>query len=171
MKKYLLIIIVLFLFTGCNKEYEMLCRGKITFDDDSYNLYVTIHYDVEDKVSAVDYEMIFEDEEFFKSACEESKDKNPKCENLTVSYTDSDEITKVRYNNNRVYINEEQYFDNVPEEIWNFKIGSYQPAQTWLKARKGRRLEYDEITHYQKLIKSLYETNNIMNNELKDIEF
>ncbi|MBQ6268858.1 MAG: DNA methyltransferase, partial [Bacteroidetes bacterium] len=83
----------------------------------------------------------------------------------------SDEITKVRYNNNRVYINEEQYFDNVPEEIWNFKIGSYQPAQTWLKARKGRRLEYDEITHYQKLIKSLYETNNIMNNELKDIEF
>lgn len=83
----------------------------------------------------------------------------------------SDEITKVRYNNNRVYINEEQYFDNVPEAIWNFKIGSYQPAQTWLKARKGRRLEYDEITHYQKLIKSLYETNNIMNNELKDIEF
>ncbi|MBR3091284.1 MAG: N-6 DNA methylase, partial [Bacteroidetes bacterium] len=42
----------------------------------------------------------------------------------------SDEITKVRYSNNRVYINEEQYFDNVPEEIWNFKIGSYQPAQT-----------------------------------------
>ncbi|MBR3090644.1 MAG: hypothetical protein IKH10_01465 [Bacteroidetes bacterium] len=55
----------------------------------------------------------------------------------------SDEITKVRFNNNRVYINEEQYFDNVPEEIWNFKIGSYQPAQTWLKACKGRRLEYD----------------------------
>ncbi|MFZ4726158.1 MAG: type ISP restriction/modification enzyme, partial [Paludibacter sp.] len=33
----------------------------------------------------------------------------------------------------RVYINETQYFDNVPELAWNFYIGGYQPAQKWLK--------------------------------------
>ncbi|MCP5062987.1 MAG: DNA methyltransferase, partial [Ignavibacteriae bacterium] len=36
-----------------------------------------------------------------------------------------------------VWINEEQYFGNVPEIAWNFYIGGYQPAQKWLKDRKG----------------------------------
>ena len=29
----------------------------------------------------------------------------------------------------RVYINETQYFDNVPQRAWEFYIGGYQPAQ------------------------------------------
>lgn len=40
----------------------------------------------------------------------------------------------------RVYINKTQYFDNVPEVAWTFYIGGYQPAQKWLKDRKGREL-------------------------------
>ena len=36
----------------------------------------------------------------------------------------------------RVYINDTQYFDNVPKTVWNFYIGGYQPAQKWLKDRK-----------------------------------
>ena len=55
-----------------------------------------------------------------------------------------------------------QYFDNVPEVAWNFYIGGYQPAQKWLKDRKGRILSYDEILHYQKIIKALVLTNDIM---------
>ena len=42
-----------------------------------------------------------------------------------------------------VYINETQYFKNVPEIEWNFCIGGYQPAQKWLKDRKGRELSYE----------------------------
>ncbi|MBS4035259.1 MAG: hypothetical protein KGZ85_12390 [Ignavibacterium sp.] len=38
------------------------------------------------------------------------------------------------------WINSEQYFGNVPEIVWNFYIGEYQPAQKWQKDRKGRRL-------------------------------
>ena len=66
----------------------------------------------------------------------------------------------------KVYINEKQYFDNVPEVAWNFYIGGYQPAQKWLKDRKERKLEFDDILHYQKIIVALTETDRLM----KDID-
>ena len=62
----------------------------------------------------------------------------------------------------RVYINETQYFENVPEVAWNFYIGGYQPAQKWLKDRKDRKLEFDDIAHYQKIIIALSETDRLM---------
>jgi hypothetical protein len=62
----------------------------------------------------------------------------------------------------RVYINETQYFDNVPEVAWNFYIGGYQPAQKWLKDRKERKLEFEDILHYQKIIVALTETDRLM---------
>jgi hypothetical protein len=62
----------------------------------------------------------------------------------------------------RVYINGTQYFDGVSETTWNFYIGGYQPAQKWLKDRKGRTLTYDDIRHYQKIIVALTETDRLM---------
>jgi len=62
----------------------------------------------------------------------------------------------------RVYINDTQYFDNVPEVAWNFYIGGYQPAQKWLKDRRERKLEFDDILHYQKIIVALSETDRLM---------
>lgn len=61
-----------------------------------------------------------------------------------------------------VFINNSQYFANVPETAWNFYIGGYQPAQKWLKDRKGRKLEFDDIQHYQKMIVALTETGRLM---------
>jgi predicted helicase len=69
----------------------------------------------------------------------------------------------------RVYINDTQYFDAVPIEAWEFYIGGYQPAQKWLKDRKGRALEFEDILHYQKIIVALYETNRLMK-EIDKIE-
>jgi len=63
----------------------------------------------------------------------------------------------------KVYINDTQYFDNVPEIAWNFYIGGYQPAQKWLKDRKDRKLDSEEILHYQKIIVALTETVRLMN--------
>lgn len=78
-------------------------------------------------------------------------------------------VGKIKYETNhspalqgRVYINETQYFDNVPEKAWNFYIGGYQPAQKWLKDRKDRTLEFDDILHYQKIIVALSETDRLM---------
>ncbi len=48
----------------------------------------------------------------------------------------------------------------------SFYIGGYQPAQKWLKDRKGRELSVDDILHYQKIIIALTETDRIM----KDID-
>lgn len=68
-----------------------------------------------------------------------------------------------------VYINETQYFANVPEVAWNFYIGGYQPAQKWLKDRKDRELSYEDIRHYQKIIVALNETDRLMK-EIDKIE-
>ena len=74
----------------------------------------------------------------------------------------TNEVVKPKYENGKVYINETQYFDNVPEVAWNFFIGGYQPAQKWLKDRKERTLEFDDILHYQKIIVALSETDRLM---------
>ena len=67
-----------------------------------------------------------------------------------------------RSHSGRVHINKGQYFDGVPEIAWTFHIGGYQPAQKWLKDRRGRVLSYDDIGHYQKIVKILVETDRIM---------
>ncbi|MEL7006515.1 MAG: type ISP restriction/modification enzyme, partial [Bacteroidota bacterium] len=69
----------------------------------------------------------------------------------------------------RIWINEEQYFDNIPLKAWEFYIGGYQPAQKWLKDRKGRTLSFEDILHYQKIIVALNETDRLMK-EIDKIE-
>ena len=71
----------------------------------------------------------------------------------------SDAISSV---SGRVYINETQYFGSVPQLAWNFYIGGYQPAQKWLKDRRGRTLTMQDIAHYQRIIRILCETDKIM---------
>ena len=61
-----------------------------------------------------------------------------------------------------VHINQTQHFSDVSETAWNFYIGGYQPAQKWLKDRKGRTLTSDDIGHYQKIIVALTETARLM---------
>jgi len=78
-------------------------------------------------------------------------------------------VVKTKYENGKVYINDTQYFANVPEVAWNFYIGGYQPAQKWLKDRKDRKLEFEDILHYQKIIVALAETDRLMK-EIDKIE-
>ena len=68
----------------------------------------------------------------------------------------------VKNQHGRVYINSTQYFDNVPETAWNFYVGGYQPAQKWLKDRKGRTLTSDDIMHYKAIVAALVETQRLM---------
>jgi len=79
-------------------------------------------------------------------------------------------VEKPMYKDGNVYINKTQYFANVPEVAWNFYIGGYQPAQKWLKDRKDRELNFEDILHYQKIIVALFETDRIMK-EIDKIEF
>lgn len=79
-------------------------------------------------------------------------------------------VGKIKYEKQKVHINDNQYFDNVPEIAWNFYIGGYQPAQKWLKDRKERELNFDDILHYQKIIVALFQTDKLMN-EIDKIDF
>lgn len=90
--------------------------------------------------------------------------ESPKVEQYITQYPeDGDNVVgKVRYENGRVYINETQYFAGVPPVAWEFYIGGYQPAQKWLKDRKGRELGFEDILHYQKMVVALVETDRVM---------
>ncbi len=62
----------------------------------------------------------------------------------------------------RVWINTTQYFDGVPQDVWEFQVGGYQVCEKWLKDRKGRHLTFDDISHYQQVVSALSETIRIM---------
>jgi len=105
--------------------------------------------------------------------------ESPKVEQYITQYPiDGDnEVFKPRFDSaqrtdqkGKVYINDTQCFDNVPEVAWAFYIGGYQPAQKWLKDRKGRKLAFDDILHYQKIIVALSETDRLMK-EIDKIDF
>lgn len=62
----------------------------------------------------------------------------------------------------KVWLNDTQYFTNVPLIAWEFYIGGYQPAQKWLKDRQGRTLDINDVRHYMNIIAALSLTNELM---------
>lgn len=78
-------------------------------------------------------------------------------------------VDKPRFEHGKVWINNTQYFDNAPEVAWGFYIGGYQPAQKWLKDRKHRALTFDDVKHYQRILKVLLETDRIMHDITMDL--
>ena len=68
----------------------------------------------------------------------------------------------------RVYINgggrhaRGQYFEGIAPDIWEFRIGGYQPLRKWLQDRKGRQLSYDDQIHYIHIAAALRETIRLM---------
>ena len=95
---------------------------------------------------------------------------SPKLNALITRYPapGSNEVEHVRYVEphgdaaGRVYINQTQYFEGVPPEVWTFHVGGYQVCEKWLKGRKGRRLTFDDLLHYQKIVVALRETIRLM---------
>ncbi|MDK2907299.1 MAG: hypothetical protein PWQ66_1260 [Petrotoga sp.] len=71
-------------------------------------------------------------------------------------------VEKVKYENGKVWINKEQYFDGVPEDIWNFYIGGYQVLDKWLKSRKNRKLESKDIEQFLQIVEIIRETIRLM---------
>jgi predicted helicase len=90
--------------------------------------------------------------------------ESPKVEQFITQYPIGGDnvVTKPMYQDGKVYINDSQYFNHVPQVAWEFYIGGYQPAQKWLKDRKDRQLDFEDILHYQKIIVALTETDRLM---------
>ena len=80
----------------------------------------------------------------------------------TTCIAGSNLVEKPTYKDGKVWINKEQYFGNVPESAWTFYIGGYQPAQKWLKDRKGRSLGSGGVVCWRRVVKVLVETAGVM---------
>ena len=62
-------------------------------------------------------------------------------------------VKEPRYDedNERVYINEHEFFQRVDIDIWKYTIGAYPVLYKWLKDRKGRKLTLKEIECYRRI--------------------
>lgn len=64
----------------------------------------------------------------------------------------------VKYKDHKIYINEDQFFDGVSEDLWNFYIGGYLVLSKWLKSRKNRELDIHDIEHFLQIIEIIKKT-------------
>jgi len=71
-------------------------------------------------------------------------------------------VEKITYENNTVYINQTQYFNNVKQNVWQFRIGRYRVAKKWLVDRTGRQLSYEDCNHYLYILAALKQTIQLM---------
>jgi hypothetical protein len=72
-------------------------------------------------------------------------------------------VENPRHESNKVWINASQFFADVSGVCWGTWVGGYQPAKRWLDDRQGRTLSFDDIRHYQKLLRILTRTSEIAN--------
>jgi len=65
--------------------------------------------------------------------------------------------TGVRYDRetSRIYINQGQYFGQVPQKIWEYSVGGYKVCEQRLKDRAGRTLAAAEVLTYLKILRAL----------------
>lgn len=76
----------------------------------------------------------------------------------------SNEVGKPIFKNSRIYLNDSQYWEGecVTKDVFEFYIGGYQPAQKYLKDRKGRILTTAEFENYEAMLRALSETIKVM---------
>jgi len=70
------------------------------------------------------------------------------------------QVEKPRYNEKekQVYINDDQYFEEIEKEVWEYQIGGYKVLDKWLKDRKRGKLSLDDIKHYCHVVTALKKT-------------
>ena len=71
-------------------------------------------------------------------------------------------VDKAEWEKGKVWINAAQHFANVDAEDWEAWVGGYQPAQKWLKDRRGRVLSPADLRHYRRIVLALRKTRRLM---------
>lgn len=72
-------------------------------------------------------------------------------------------VEKVKYEDRKVWINKEQYFDGVPVNSWDYHIGGYNVLDKYLKERKEKKLTNHEIGNFLQMVEVIKQTVVIMN--------
>ena len=67
-------------------------------------------------------------------------------------------VEKLRYEDARLFINKDQFFEDIELEVFEYQIGGYQVCEKWLKDRKNRKLSLDDIKHYCNIVTAIKKT-------------
>jgi len=76
-----------------------------------------------------------------------------------------------KYENGRVFANPNRWFEDVPQNVWDFEVGSFQLCNKWLKdraarggrnPRSGRVLTDQDIRHYAQIVTAIGKTIRLM---------
>ncbi len=67
---------------------------------------------------------------------------------------------RIRYENEKLWINDHQYFEGIPEEVWKYYTGGYQVLEKWLKERNERQVSPLEFMKVAGAIKETIEIQN-----------
>ena len=73
----------------------------------------------------------------------------------------SNKIEKIWHEKNKVYINEDRYFESVPLKIWEYQVGGYQVCDKWLKDRKEKTMSLEDVKQYCWIVTALKKTMDI----------
>ena len=71
-------------------------------------------------------------------------------------------VGRVRYVDEKVWINPTQYFTDVPVAVWAYEIGSYRVCEKWLRDRKGEVLRHEDVRRYRAILVAVAETLGVM---------
>lgn len=72
--------------------------------------------------------------------------------------TGSNQVDLIDFRDQQVFINDDNHFGPVPEDVFQYTIGGYQVCHKWLKDRKGKDLTLDEAQTYCKIVTALEKT-------------
>lgn len=76
---------------------------------------------------------------------------------------DLPEVKRVRYTtDNRLLINNKQYFEEIHPEVYNYYIGGYQVCRKWLRDRKRKVLSKKDLQYFSKIVKVIQKTISLM---------
>ena len=62
----------------------------------------------------------------------------------------------------RVWINPNQYFTDVPLAVWEYKVGTCQVCEKWLKDRCGEVLRREDLQRYRAILVAVTKTLQVM---------
>ncbi len=83
---------------------------------------------------------------------------------LGISYVGqgNDVVDDYEWHDNTVWINKDNGFRGIAEDVWTYYVGGYQPMQKWLQYRRKRRLTSDEILHFERMAYAIRESINLI---------
>ena len=69
----------------------------------------------------------------------------------------NDKIEKIAYiaSEKRLFVNSSLHFNNVVQNVWEYKIGGYNVLDKYLKSHKGEEIGWE---HFQKIIQTLHKS-------------